>query len=308
MEKVIEVKEVSKTFKDVKAVDCMNLEISKGDFIALLGPNGAGKTTLIEMIEGIQKPDSGEIRIFGQTWKDNPTELHNKLGIALQETRFADKLTVEETMNLFAGFYKQGKDTALNVIDQVGLSDKKKAYTKHLSGGQKQKLALGISIINDPEILLLDEPTTGLDPHARKEIWGILDRLKEKGTTIILTTHYMEEAEKLCKKIFIMNQGKIIAKGSLQELLDQNNAFEVIEFETEVVIQNQFLLKTEGSLDLSLNSDQKTGILKVKNLVKALPSFLGLIQAENIPLKSLQSRKMTLNDLFVDMTGRELNV
>ncbi|MDH5561487.1 MAG: ABC transporter ATP-binding protein [Deltaproteobacteria bacterium] len=304
---VIEVKGLCKYFKSLKAVDELDLEIQKGEFVALLGPNGAGKTTLIEMIEGIQTPDAGEIKIFGMSWKENPIFLHEKIGIALQETRFTDKLTVMETLGLFQSFYHQSERPPDDIIDLVGLKEKKDIYTQHLSGGQKQKLALAIAIINRPEILLLDEPTTGLDPHARQEIWEILLRLKQAGATLILTTHYMEEAEQLCDRILIMNQGKIIAEGSLEDLLNQNNAVEIIEFQSAQLIQREALLKTEGAIELYLEPNQTKGRLKVKNLIRALPSFLDLAQGNMIDLISLQGRKMTLNDLFVSMTGRRLD-
>ena len=228
---VIEVKNVWKSFKTVQAVKGVNLAIPGGQFVALLGPNGAGKTTLVEMIEGIQKPDKGEITIMGKKWKGNEDELHRIIGISLQETRFIDKLRVTETLQLFAGFFNLGKERVNEIIDIVGLEEKRKSYVVNLSGGQRQRLAIGISLINSPAILLLDEPTTGLDPNARREIWEILQKLKEKSeTSMILTTHYMEEAENLCDYIIIMDQGKILREGTLDELLEENSAKKPIEF------------------------------------------------------------------------------
>lgn len=217
---VIEVKNVWKSFKTVQAVKGINLNIPRGKFIALLGPNGAGKTTLVEMIEGIQKPDSGEITITGKHWKGNEDELHRIIGLSLQETRFIDKLRVSETLMLFASFFNLGKDRVNEIIGITGLEEKRKSYVVNLSGGQRQRLAIGIALINSPAILLLDEPTTGLDPNARREIWDILHKLKEMtGTSMILTTHYMEEAEKLCDYIVIMDNGVILREGSLDKLL-----------------------------------------------------------------------------------------
>ena len=214
---VIEVKNVWKSFKAVQAVKGIDLYIPKGQFVALLGPNGAGKTTLVEMIEGIQKPDRGEITIMGKKWKGNEDELHRIIGLSLQETRFIDKLRVSETLLLFAGFFNLGKERVNEIIDIVGLQDKRKSYVVNLSGGQRQRLAIGISLINNPSILLLDEPTTGLDPNARREIWEILKTLKTKAeTSMILTTHYMEEAENLCDYIVIMDNGVILKEGTLQ--------------------------------------------------------------------------------------------
>jgi ABC-2 type transport system ATP-binding protein len=188
----------------------------------LLGPNGAGKTTLVEMIEGIQKPDSGEITITGKHWKGNEDELHRIIGLSLQETRFIDKLRVTETLQLFASFFNLGKERVNEIIEMVGLAEKRKSYVVNLSGGQRQRLAIGIALINSPAILLLDEPTTGLDPNARREIWDILHKLRKVSeTSMILTTHYMEEAENLCDYIVIMDNGVILREGTLGQLLKE---------------------------------------------------------------------------------------
>jgi ABC-2 type transport system ATP-binding protein len=219
---VIEVKNVWKSFKTVQAVKGISLKIPKGQFTALLGPNGAGKTTLVEMIEGIQKPDKGEITITGKHWRGNEDELHRIIGLSLQETRFIDKLRVTETLQLFASFFNLGREKINEIIDIVGLEEKKRSYVVNLSGGQRQRLAIGIALINTPAILLLDEPTTGLDPNARREIWDILHRLKRVSeTSMILTTHYMEEAENLCDYIVIMHNGDILREGTLSQLLQE---------------------------------------------------------------------------------------
>ena len=219
---VIEVHQVFKSFKTVQAVKGVDLKIRQGQFVALLGPNGAGKTTLVEMIEGIQKPDSGDIFIMGKKWKGNEDELRQEIGLSLQETRFIDKLTVRETVTLFASFFNLKKERIAEIIDIIGLEEKKKSYVVNLSGGQRQRLALGIALLNHPKILLLDEPTTGLDPNARREIWTILHKLKvESKTSMILTTHYMEEAEQLCDHIVILDHGKILKEGGLDDLLGE---------------------------------------------------------------------------------------
>ena len=231
LKNVIEVQNVWKSFKTVQAVKGIDLNIESGQFVALLGPNGAGKTTLVEMIEGIQKPDKGEITIMGKKWKGNEDELHRIIGLSLQETRFFDKLRVTETLMMFSSFFGQGKERVKEIIDIVGLDEKKKAYVVNLSGGQRQRLALGIALINNPAILLLDEPTTGLDPNARREIWDILNALRRNsGTSMILTTHYMEEAENLCDYIVIMDHGKILMEGTQKQLLEGETAEKIIEF------------------------------------------------------------------------------
>lgn len=304
---IIEIKNVSKSFKDLKAVDDLSLTIYKGEYVALLGPNGAGKTTLIEMIEGIQKPDQGSIRLLGMTWKDHAEKLHRAIGLSLQETKFIDKITTEETLNLFGSFYDLGQAKTEEILDLVNLREKRKAYTVNLSGGQRQRLAIGIALLNDPKILLLDEPTTGLDPGARREIWKILERLRRDfGTTMILTTHYMEEAEVLCERILIMDKGKFIAAGTLSELNARHGEGDLIE----ITFASDF--DAEG-LDISnikkmnwIAPHTKVQIF-VDNIAEVLPAVIAAAKAKSIKIEELSSRKMTLDDLFISMTGRHLN-
>jgi ABC-2 type transport system ATP-binding protein len=220
----IEVKNVFKSFKDVRAVRGISLTIPAGEFVALLGPNGAGKTTLVEMMEGLRKPDNGEILIQGKSWRKDEKELRKIIGLSLQETRFTEKLTVYETLILFASFFDMGAKRANEVIELTGLESKQKSMVGTLSGGQRQRLALAVALLNHPQILFLDEPTTGLDPHSRLDLWNILKALKdEEKTTLILTTHYMEEAESLCDHIIIVDEGKILREGKLKDLLDENS-------------------------------------------------------------------------------------
>ncbi|GHT01994.1 hypothetical protein AGMMS49525_04460 [Bacteroidia bacterium] len=220
----IEVKNVFKSFKDVKAVRGISLTIESGEFAALLGPNGAGKTTLVEMMHGLKKPDSGEIFIQGKTWQKQEHELRKIIGLSLQETRFAEKLTIYETLRLFASFFELGDKRVNEVIELTALQSKQHAMTGTLSGGQRQRLALAVALLNQPEILFLDEPTTGLDPNSRQDLWHILKSLKDQSkTTLILTTHYMEEAESLCDHIIIVDEGQIIKEGKLDDLLDENS-------------------------------------------------------------------------------------
>ncbi|MDR3260906.1 MAG: ABC transporter ATP-binding protein [Tannerella sp.] len=219
----IEVNHVFKSFKDVQAVRGISLAIRPGEFVALLGPNGAGKTTLVEMMEGLRKPDSGEILLQGKNWRKQEKELRKIIGLSLQETRFTEKLTVLETLRLFASFFEMGEMRVNEVIELTGLEEKQKSMAGTLSGGQRQRLALAVALLNHPQILFLDEPTTGLDPHSRLDLWHILKELKDRGeTTLILTTHYMEEAESLCDHIIIIDEGKILREGKLEELLNGN--------------------------------------------------------------------------------------
>ena len=222
---MIEVRHVFKSFGAVQAVRGISFDISEGEFVALLGPNGAGKTTLVEMMEGLRKPDSGKITIAGKNWQNNEKELRQIIGLSLQETRFSEKLKVNETVRLFASFFKLGAVRSDEVIEIAGLESKRRALVGTLSGGQRQRLALAVALLNRPKILFLDEPTTGLDPHSRYDLWNIFKELKAQGdTTLVLTTHYMEEAQSLCEHIIIIDEGKILREGPLNELLDENSS------------------------------------------------------------------------------------
>jgi len=303
---ILKVIEVHKHFKEVKAVDGVSFTVNNGEFIALLGPNGAGKTTTVEMIEGIQKPTSGEINISGLHWHGNESKIHRLISLSLQETRFIDKLTVQETVQLFASFYGLPNTRVNEVTEIVNLVEKKKSYVENLSGGQRQKLALAISLLNNAPLLLLDEPTTGLDPTARREIWNILMGLKKyQKTSLILTTHYMEEAEFLCDRIIIMDKGRILAQGTLDELLSANNSKEIIEFSTNESFPNDFFCG-DGVFRLAWDDKTNSGKLIVKSIVEQLPVFLNRLKDNGIKLTQLECRKLTLDDLFISMTGKHL--
>lgn len=305
---ILSVTGVHKNFKNVKAVNGVNLEVKKGEFIALLGPNGAGKTTLVEMIEGIQLPDAGVILIDNKKWQGNATELHNFIGLSLQETKFFDKISVYETLDLFASLYNFPKSRIDEILEIIRLTEKKKAYVENLSGGQRQKLALGIAMLHHAQLLLLDEPTTGLDPTARREIWNILLNLREQHhTSMILTTHYMEEAEFLCDRIIIMDKGEILAQGTLDQLLAEKGCYEIIEFATNEHAANIDFLSEYGFARREWDEKIGAGKVFVFDIVAQLPVFLEKMKEKNLSLKSLECRKMTLDDLFVEMTGRRLD-
>jgi ABC-2 type transport system ATP-binding protein len=305
---VIEVKNVWKSFKTVKAVKGINLKIPKGQFVALLGPNGAGKTTLVEMIEGIQKPDNGSITIMGKKWNGNEDELHHIIGLSLQETRFIDKLRVSETLQLFATFFNLGKDRVNKIIEIVGLEEKRKSYVVNLSGGQRQRLAIGIALINYPAILLLDEPTTGLDPNARREIWEILRSLRDKSeTSMILTTHYMEEAENLCDYIVIMDNGEILKEGTLKQLLEEETNEKVVEFTAENDLVHEEMNKPGLPFIINPGDTKEKGSVTLSDFETQLPEFMSYMKSKNITLKHMECRRRTLDDLFVSLTGRKIN-
>jgi ABC-2 type transport system ATP-binding protein len=305
---VIEVKNVHKSFKNVQAVKGISLTIHQGQFIALLGPNGAGKTTLVEMIEGIQKPDEGEILLMGKHWKGNEDELHHMLGLSLQETRYIDKLTVNETLGLFASFYELGKERVTDIVETVDLEEKQNSYVVNLSGGQRQRLALGISLLNNPKLLILDEPTTGLDPNARRDVWNILRKLKRQmHTSLILTTHYMEEAEQLCDYIILIDHGKILKEGTLDQLLDEDHGSKLVEFSLEEKIDSQKILDQLSSFAVQWDSLNNKGNLALNEMEKDLPEFLEYLKQNNLRLKNMECRRKTLDDLFVSLTGRRLD-
>jgi ABC-2 type transport system ATP-binding protein len=304
---VINLHNITKRFKALTAVDGLSQRIYAGEYVALLGPNGAGKTTLIEMIEGLQNPDEGEISLFGKNWKDHENELHKLIGLSLQETKFIDKLTTFETLVLFASFYKLGESRCEEILELVNLGLKKSTYVNNLSGGQRQRLALGIALLNNPKLLLLDEPTTGLDPTARRDIWNILmDYKKKAGTTMILTTHYMEEAEFLCDRIIIMDKGKILAEGTLHDLNVKHGEGDVISFELNAPL-NGALSDLSGFRNIAWEVENIKGKLFVNNLTESLQIFLKRLEHQNITLKDIECRKMTLDDLFISMTGRRLH-
>lgn len=304
---VIEVRGVSKSFKTVRAVDQVSLAIGRGEYVALLGPNGAGKTTLVEMIEGIQKPDVGSIAVLGQPWQGHETRLRSRLGICLQETRFIDKLTAEETLDLFGSFYGQGRQRTREVLDLVNLADKRKSYVVNLSGGQRQKLALGVAVINQPEILLLDEPTVGLDPNSRQEIWSILRQFKERCATLILTTHYMEEAHTLCERIIIMDQGRFLAEGTFEALLAEHADGEVLDFLVREEVAHWDMSAIPGVIQFDWNPESRRGRLLVRSKTGALMPFLQVLRSQGLTLEDLEFRKMSLDDLFISLTGRHLD-
>ncbi|MFZ4400167.1 MAG: ABC transporter ATP-binding protein [Bacteroidales bacterium] len=303
---IIEVRDVYKSFKSVHAVKGINLSIAEGQFVALLGPNGAGKTTLVEMIEGIQKPDKGEIIIAGKKWKGNEDALHHIIGLSLQETYFIDKLTVIETLRMFASFYDEKEERVAEVIQLVALEEKRKSYVVNLSGGQRQRLALGIALLNHPRVLILDEPTTGLDPNARREIWQILLELKKKSkTAMLLTTHYMEEAEQLCDYVVIMDKGNILKEGNVAELLNNENGSKNIEFTLHGFHETIDL--NDSFPGILWNRENQKGTFQINEMKDDMKSFLEILENKNLQLKDLECRRTSLDDLFTSLTGRHLN-
>jgi ABC-2 type transport system ATP-binding protein len=289
----------------VHAVNGLDLEVRRGECFGLLGPNGAGKTTTIEILEGLLDATSGHVEILGMRWGEHDDELRQRIGISLQETRFPEKLSVIETLVLFRSFYRSGNDPA-DVMGELGLSEKAKSWVVKLSGGQRQRLAVACALVGDPELLFLDEPTTGLDPQSRRHLWETIRRLGEQGRTILLTTHYMDEAERLCDRVAVVDHGEVIALGSPAELIASLGGEHVVEF----ALAGGFSFAEEelASLPAVLEvRKEAAGIaLTVTEPHIAIPALLEKVQRQRFDLIRLITRHASLEDVFVHLTGRRL--
>ncbi|HET9466462.1 MAG TPA: ABC transporter ATP-binding protein [Gemmatimonadales bacterium] len=301
----LQVRSLRKAYQDVVAVDGLDLETFRGECFGLLGPNGAGKTTTIEICEGLNTPDAGDVIVLGRRWGKDDRELRERLGISLQETQFSEKLTVEETVHLFRSFYRSGPSPD-TVIAMVQLGEKRQARVGNLSGGQKQRLALACALVGDPELLFLDEPTTGLDPQSRRQLWGLIEELKSAGRSILLTTHYMEEAERLCDRVAIVDHGKRIALGTPRELIAELRAEHVLEFALagDTAVDEAPLLKIQGVCAATHRDGAYR--LQVEELHQAMPALLGELRRQGAQLAELRTHSATLEDVFVSLTGRHL--
>jgi ABC-2 type transport system ATP-binding protein len=301
---------LTKRFGDVVAVAGLDLTVGAGECFGLLGPNGAGKTTTIEILEGLTPPDSGDVEILGTPWREGAAgrALRERLGIQLQETQLADKLTVTEVLALFRSFYRHSH-TVAEVLALVELEEKRTARVVTLSGGQKQRLAVACALVSKPELLFLDEPTTGLDPQSRRQLWEIIRRFRAAGGTVLLTTHYMEEAERLCDRVAIMDHGKVIALGTPSELIASLGAEHVIEFALSDGVPEDLMdpIRGVGGVTAVRPGSGGGGLsLTVTELHRALPALLALLQQRHLELSSLTTHHATLDDVFVALTGRQL--
>ena len=293
-----------KCYGKLTAVDGLDLEVRVGECFGLLGPNGAGKTTTLEMLEGINEPDSGAVEVFGCPWtRGDDCALRERLGIQLQEARFAEKLTVEETIRLFRSFYRHGYDPQ-EIIRTVALVEKRKTRVGKLSSGQKQRLALGCALVGDPDLLFLDEPTTGLDPQARFKIWELIQELRGRGVTVLLTTHYMEEAARLCDRVAILDRGRVIALGSPEALVDSLGAEQVVEFRAEGRVEEEPLGRLPGVR--AVRRKENEYLLTVSQSAETVPRLIVELERQQARLLSLATHRATLEDVFVTLTGRRL--
>jgi ABC-2 type transport system ATP-binding protein len=306
MPAVICCRDLRKTYDGkVEAVRGLNLQISAGECFGLLGPNGAGKTTTIEILEGLLPPTSGEVTILGQSWKSNAREIREQIGISLQETRLSEKLTVRETIQLFASFYHCPRPVA-EVLEGLQLTEKADAQVGKLSGGQRQRLAVATALVGSPRVLFLDEPTTGLDPQSRRQLWEIIRNFQKHGGTVLLTTHYMDEAERLCDRLAIVDHGQIIAEGSPPELIAKLGGHHVVEFALSGNSHSDNTLwQSLPGVD-SVRNDDGMMSLSVSEPHRTIPALLAKVEAQSAQLEHLTTRQASLEDVFVRLTGRHL--
>jgi ABC-2 type transport system ATP-binding protein len=295
-----------KHYGPVIAVDGLDLAIQTGECFGLLGPNGAGKTTTIEIFEGLLEPDAGDVEVLGLRWGQDDRALRERLGIQLQETQLADKLTVEETIRLFRSFYHRGRSVD-EVLDLVELAPKRGSWVSRLSGGQKQRLAVACALVARPDVLFLDEPTTGLDPQSRRQLWSLLESFRREGGTILLTTHYMDEAEILCDRVAIVDHGRVIAAGTPGDLIASLGAEHVIEFAIAPGAHpppDDTLRRLPGVRDV--RSENGSTLLTATHVHVAVPALLEALERQAAELSLLTTHHATLEDVFVSLTGRHL--
>ncbi|HEX5475896.1 MAG TPA: ABC transporter ATP-binding protein [Vicinamibacterales bacterium] len=294
-----------KRYGETVAVAGLDLEVRRGECFGMLGPNGAGKTTTVEIFEGLRVPDGGDVEVLGDRWQGDGLALRQRLGIQLQETKFPEKLKVREVVTLFRSFYPRGLGVA-DILRLVALEEKAEAYVRTLSGGQKQRLSLACALAGDPELLFLDEPTTGLDPQSRRQTWDIVEGLKARGRSVLLTTHYMEEAAHLCDRVAVVDHGRIIALGSPAELVASLGAEHVIEFgvsNPEAISDDQ--LRELPSVD-GVSREDAILRLTVREVHRTVPALLSVLAGAGLEPTHLTTHHATLEDVFMSLTGRRL--
>ena len=300
---ILQVENLEKRYEDVHAVRGVSFAVEEGEVFGLLGPNGAGKTSTIEVLEGLRVPDGGRVSVCGFDPQKNPNELKHEIGAALQSTSLPDKIRVVEAVRLFASFYQRGRKPE-ELLKRFGLEEKRNAFYSQLSGGQKQRLALAIALVNDPKVLFLDEPTAGLDPQVRREIYDIIEELKAQKKTIVLTTHYIEEAERLCDRVAIVDHGKVIAEGTPRELKQRSGDTTRVEVRLAKPTANGSLKSLDGVVDA--REVDGAYVLHCQRTAPAIVSLVKHLDAEQNELVSLEIATPSLEDVFIELTGRRL--
>jgi ABC-2 type transport system ATP-binding protein len=303
MNNVIEVNSLTKRYGDLTAVDGVSFAVAEGEVFGILGPNGAGKTTTVEMIEGLRKPDGGSIRVCGIDALKEADRIKQLIGVQLQATSIYDNIRVKEAIDLFGGYYRKSIPTG-DILEEISLTDKSGSRVGSLSGGQKQRLSVGLALVNDPAVLFLDEPTTGLDPQARHNIWSIVERLRDRGKTIIMTTHYMEEAEHLCQRLAIIDHGRVIAMGTPDSLINEAALDISIEFSTSRAL-NGISSRIPG-IRRTPNGSPNHYEVKTRRVSRVLQDLTNLCFENNIELENISVRRATLEDVFLSLTGHKL--
>jgi ABC-2 type transport system ATP-binding protein len=303
----IQCRDLRKTYDGkLEAVRGLNLEIQAGECFGLLGPNGAGKTTTIEILEGLLAPTSGEVTILGKSWRNDEREMREWLGISLQETRLSEKLTVRETIELFASFYREPRSSE-EVLAQLELTEKADSWVGKLSGGQRQRLAVATALVCNPKILFLDEPTTGLDPQSRRQLWDIIRTFQQSGGTVLLTTHYMDEAERLCDRLAIVDHGQIIAEGTPADLIERLDGHHMVEFQVSGNSNGDAVDVWKALPGVqSVRHDNGFFCLNVHEPHLTIPALLDAVKKQGEQLLHLTTRQASLEDVFVRLTGRHL--
>jgi ABC-2 type transport system ATP-binding protein len=305
MSVAIQCRSLRKTYDGkVEAVRGLDLTIETGECFGLLGPNGAGKTTTIEILEGLLRPTSGDVQILGRTWNSHQRELREDIGISLQETRLSEKLSVRETLMLFASFYKHPVSVE-SVLEELSLEEKADTWVGKLSGGQKQRLAVATALVSNPKILFLDEPTTGLDPQSRRQLWDIVRQFQQRNGTVLLTTHYMDEAERLCDRLAIIDHGQIIAAGTPAELIERLTGHHVVEFAISGDGADEDAWSKLPGVQ-SVRTEDGLFSLQVNEPHETIPALLAEVQRQHAQLVHLTTRQASLEDVFVQLTGRHL--
>jgi ABC-2 type transport system ATP-binding protein len=301
----IVVRELSKYYDETKAVDGISFTVHQGEVFGMLGPNGAGKTTTVEIIEGLRVADSGQVTVLGMDVREKAAAIKARIGVQLQTTALYPLLTVCEVIDLFRSFYPGPVRDTDYVIDLVNLQEKQKSRSKDLSGGQQQRLSMALALVNRPDIIFLDEPTTGLDPQARRKMWDVIQQVSDEGTTVFLTTHYMEEAQRLCDRVAVIDQGKIIALDSPDELIDTHFEESAIEFELNgSAVDRELLADLEGVTEL--RQDGRAVTLYSQAVAQTLGELTDLGEVHGFTLDDLHVRRATLEDVFLKLTGRRI--